>query len=43
VVMRLHRAGIKVSEQLKEFERLTGFKRRSFFKYRKQLGIPSEQ
>lgn len=38
----LHRSKLKVKDQLKEFERLTGFKRRSFFKYRKQLGIQDE-
>ena len=39
VISRLHKSGAKVKDQLKEFERLTGFKRRSFFKYRKQIGI----
>ena len=43
VIARLHKSGAKVKDQLKEFESLTGFKRRSFFKYRKQLGIADEE
>ena len=39
VITRLNNSGAKLKDQLAEFERLTGFKRRSFFKYRKQLGL----
>ena len=39
LIARLNGTDLKVKEQLKEFERQTGFKRRTFFKYRKQLGL----
>jgi hypothetical protein len=42
VVEALNDQGLKVKDQLKEFERRTGFRRRSFFKYRKQLGLGEE-
>ena len=39
VIKSLNNSKLKVADQVKEFERRTGFRRRSFFKYRKQLGI----
>ncbi len=39
LIAKLNGTDLKVKEQLKEFERQTGFKRRTFFKYRKQLGL----
>lgn len=38
-IKTLSASNLKVGDQVKEFERRTGFKRRSFFKYRKQLGL----
>lgn len=42
VIARLNRPDVKVKDQLREFEKITGFKRRSFFKYRRQLGLQDE-
>ncbi len=39
VIKDLNRQGIKVGEQIRIFEEMTGFKRRTFFKYRKQIGV----
>lgn len=39
LVEDLARRGMKVREQVQVFEEMTGFKRRTFFKYRKQLGV----
>ena len=39
VIKKLTASNLKVADQIREFERRTGFKRRSFFKYRKQLGL----
>jgi DNA polymerase III delta prime subunit len=39
VINKLNQSKLKVKDQLNEFERITGFKRRTFFKYRKQLGL----
>lgn len=39
VIKELCASGLKVADQVREFELRTGFKRRSFFKYRKQLGL----
>jgi hypothetical protein len=39
IILKLEKSNAKVKDQLSEFERLTGLKRRTFFKYRKQLGL----
>ena len=42
VIARLNRPDVKVKDQLREFEQITGFKRRTFFKYRRQLGLQDD-
>lgn len=39
VIKDLSRQKLKVGEQARIFEEMTGFKRRTFFKYRQQIGI----
>ena len=37
LVRRLAKEGLKVKDQILQFEQITGFKRRTFFKYRQML------
>lgn len=39
LIRELASGDLKVNDQVREFERLTGKRRRTFFKYRKELGI----
>lgn len=39
LIKKLARQGLKVKEQQQEFEEVTGLKRRTFFKYRKELNL----
>lgn len=39
VIVDLASSGLKVAAQVQEFERITGLRRRSFFMYRRELGI----
>lgn len=39
LVRALSKRGVKVKEQLREFETATGLKRRTFFKYRRELDL----
>jgi len=42
LIKKLAKEGITVREQFHRFEKATGFKRRTFFKYRRELNLSRE-